>query len=159
MSLLIRNFRTAALIPKRGYSEVVNVFGRRNVDTSGNVEKAKQAVVRIPESDVRDLSLLFSFDFVNNHNRIIKNLKERVQELSGIPKDFAEERRVRVFIAAKNSMQSGTFSLRRWKLEFDNRERWENNLMGWGSSGDPTSSLQIEFPTREDAIVYCERMG
>jgi hypothetical protein len=30
-------------------------------------------------------------------------------------------------------MQSGSYDERRWKLEFDTRERWENPLMGWQS--------------------------
>jgi hypothetical protein len=56
-------------------------------------------------------------------------------------------------------MQSGTHQLRKWKIDYDNRERWENPLVGWGSTGDPLSSLHLEFPSKEDAIIYCERMG
>lgn len=56
-------------------------------------------------------------------------------------------------------MQSGTYGTRRWRIEFDNRERWENPLVGWGSSGDPLSSLQPEFGSKEDAMMYCQRMG
>lgn len=31
-------------------------------------------------------------------------------------------------------MQSGTNNVNNWEMEFDNRERWENPLMGWSSS-------------------------
>lgn len=31
-------------------------------------------------------------------------------------------------------MQSGTDNIQFWQMEFDNRERWENPLMGWTSS-------------------------
>lgn len=59
----------------------------------------------------------------------------------------------------KNAMQSGTYQTHKWKLEFDNQQRWENPLMGWGSTGDPISNLNLEFNSKEDAIVYCQRMG
>ncbi|KAH9392755.1 NADH dehydrogenase Fe-S protein subunit 4 ndufs4 [Tyrophagus putrescentiae] len=35
----------------------------------------------------------------------------------------------------------------KWKLDYENRERWENPLMGWTST------------SKEDAIEYCERHG
>ena len=47
------------------------------------------------------------------------------------PARILQERYVRIFRPAKNAMQSGTAGVRRWKIEFDTRERWENNLMGW----------------------------
>lgn len=31
-------------------------------------------------------------------------------------------------------MQSGTDNTHNWVMEFDNRERWENPLMGWSST-------------------------
>jgi len=59
----------------------------------------------------------------------------------------------------KNAMQSGTNQTHKWKLEFDNQPRWENPLMGWGSTGDTVSNLTLDFGSKEDAIVYCQRMG
>ena len=56
-------------------------------------------------------------------------------------------------------MQSGTYSNRKWKIDFGNKERWENPTMGWGSTGDPLSNLNLEFGNKEDAILYCQRMG
>lgn len=51
--------------------------------------------------------------------------------LSGVPEEQLKTRHVRIFLPAKNAMQSGTYKINRWKLEFDTRERWENPLMGW----------------------------
>lgn len=85
--------------------------------------------------------------------------QEKVDILSGYPHQVQEERKVRIFIMPKNAMQSGTHQSHKWKLEFNNQERWENPLMGWGSTGDPLSNLNIDFNTKEDAIVYCQRMG
>lgn len=42
-------------------------------------------------------------------------------------------------------------------LDFENRERWENPLMGWASTGDPISNLSLKFNSREEAIAFCEK--
>ena len=58
-------------------------------------------------------------------------------------------------------MQSGTNNLNSWRMEFDNRERWENPLMGWASTADPLSNMNgvVEFNTKEEAIELCEKNG
>ena len=117
------------------YSVVVNVFGRRTVDTQKETAKNDEILATIPETS------------------------ERVFPLSGHPIEHVAGRTAKIYIQAKNSMQSGTYSNRKWKIEFDNRERWENPTMGWGSTGDPLSNLQSEFGNKEDAIIYCQRMG
>jgi len=85
--------------------------------------------------------------------------KEDVSVLSGVPEEQLKSRRVRIFVPAKNAMQSGTARTHQWHIEFDTRERWENPLMGWTSSADPLSTMDISFTTREDAMVYCEKNG
>lgn len=70
-----------------------------------------------------------------------------------------KDRRVRIYVPAKNCMQSGTNNIQYWEMEFDNRERWENPLMGWSSSGDPLSNMKVQFNTREEAIEHCEQNG
>lgn len=54
--------------------------------------------------------------------------------ISGVPAEQLKERRVRIHIPPKNAMQSGTDNVNTWLIEFDNRERWENPLMGWAST-------------------------
>lgn len=44
-------------------------------------------------------------------------------------------------------------------MEFDERERWENPLMGWTSTGDPLSNTEVNFHSKEDAIAFCEKNG
>ena len=56
-------------------------------------------------------------------------------------------------------MQSGTAGVRRWRLEFETRERWENNLMGWASTGDPLSNMIVDFATKEEAVAFVEKNG
>lgn len=79
--------------------------------------------------------------------------------ISGVPEEHVKDRRVRIYVPAKNCMQSGTNNIQYWEMEFDNRERWENPLMGWSSSGDPLSNMKVQFNTREEAIEHCEQNG
>ncbi|XP_017483421.1 PREDICTED: NADH dehydrogenase [ubiquinone] iron-sulfur protein 4, mitochondrial-like [Rhagoletis zephyria] len=79
--------------------------------------------------------------------------------VSGVPEEHIVNRRVRIYKQAKNAMQSGTYDTQKWKLDYENRERWENPLMGWTSTGDPLSNLNLYFSSKEDAIEYCERHG
>jgi hypothetical protein len=55
-----------------------------------------------------------------------------VSTLSGIPEEQLN-RIARIYVPAKNAMQSGNWNTREWRLEFDSQERWENPLMGWTS--------------------------
>lgn len=59
---------------------------------------------------------------------------EDVSVLSGVPDEHIKTRTVRIYQPAKNAMQSGTNNINFWQMDFDTRERWENQLMGWSSS-------------------------
>ncbi|CAM1298949.1 NDUFS4 (predicted) [Pycnogonum litorale] len=82
-----------------------------------------------------------------------------ITSISGIPEEHIETRRVRIYVPSKNAMQSGTNNTHLWKLEFETRDRWENPLMGWASSGDPLSNMNLPFMLKEDAIKFCEKNG
>ena len=59
-------------------------------------------------------------------------LQVPVSALSGVPQEQLQ-RVARIFMPARNPMQSGSDNAQQWKLEFENQERWENPLMGWAS--------------------------
>eukprot|EP00057_Strongylocentrotus_purpuratus_P006244 XP_011660718.1 PREDICTED: NADH dehydrogenase [ubiquinone] iron-sulfur protein 4, mitochondrial [Strongylocentrotus purpuratus] len=82
-----------------------------------------------------------------------------ISTISGIPEEHIKTRRVRIFIPTKHAMQSGTNNIQRWTLEFDTRERWENPLMGWGSTADPLSNVDVSFRTKEEAMRFAEKNG
>ncbi|RZC43288.1 Glyco hydro 20 and/or ETC C1 NDUFA4 domain containing protein [Asbolus verrucosus] len=82
-----------------------------------------------------------------------------VSPITGVPEEHVKERLVRIFEPAKSAMQSGTDNTGHWAMDFETRERWENPLMGWCSSGDPLSNMQLEFTTKEEAIQFCEKNG
>ncbi|XP_011265120.2 NADH dehydrogenase [ubiquinone] iron-sulfur protein 4, mitochondrial [Camponotus floridanus] len=84
---------------------------------------------------------------------------ENVGYVSGVPEEHIKTRRVRIYQPAKSAMQSGTNNTQFWQMDFDTRERWENPLMGWTSSGDPMSNIQVNFATKEEAIAHCKKMG
>ncbi|KAJ6636214.1 NADH dehydrogenase [ubiquinone] iron-sulfur protein 4, mitochondrial [Pseudolycoriella hygida] len=86
-------------------------------------------------------------------------VEKDISPISGVPSEHIRSRRVRIYIPAKNAMQSGTNNVNNWEMEFDTRERWENPLMGWTSTGDPLSNMKVEFNSKEEAIVHCEKNG
>merc|ERR1711868_177563 len=82
-----------------------------------------------------------------------------VATTSGVPEEHIKERYVRIYRPAKNAMQSGTHGIKRWRIEFESRQRWENNLMGWSSTGDPLSNMLVDFATKEEAVAFVEKNG
>jgi len=91
----------------------------------------------------------------------VASTEDDVGLVGGIPEEHIYNRRARIFIPTRNAAQSGLNNTHIWRIEFDNRERWENSLMGWASNSDPLSNilLQLKFATAEDAIAYCDRNG
>lgn len=66
----------------------------------------------------------------------------------------------RIYQPAKTAMQSGTAKTHDWVVDFDPEEpRQVEPLMGWTSSSDMRQQLRLRFPTKEEAIAYCERQG
>ncbi|XP_045137680.1 NADH dehydrogenase [ubiquinone] iron-sulfur protein 4, mitochondrial-like [Portunus trituberculatus] len=82
-----------------------------------------------------------------------------VSPIAGVPEEQLKTRRVLIKVPTKNSMQSGTNNLHRWQISFDEKQRWENPLMGWSSTADPLSNTEVSFSSREDAIAFCEKHG
>ncbi|XP_014212523.1 NADH dehydrogenase [ubiquinone] iron-sulfur protein 4, mitochondrial [Copidosoma floridanum] len=95
---------------------------------------------------------------LNNYITIESEL-DAVGICSGVPEEHIKTRTVRIYMPSKNAMQSGIDNTHHWQICFDTRERWENPLMGWCSSGDPLQATRVNFPTQEDAIRHCENMG
>nr|XP_045721096.1 NADH dehydrogenase [ubiquinone] iron-sulfur protein 4, mitochondrial-like [Mirounga angustirostris] len=82
-----------------------------------------------------------------------------ITTLTGVPEEHIKTRKVRIFAPAHNNMQSGVNNTKKWNMEFDTRERWENPLMGWASRADPLSNMVLTFSTKEDAAAFAEKNG
>ena len=67
---------------------------------------------------------------------------------------------VRIYQPRKNAMQSGRGKTRSWLVEFEPGAPVKNdNLMGWVGKGDTRNQVRMRFPSREDAVAFCERRG
>jgi len=68
--------------------------------------------------------------------------------------------RARIYIPPKNAMQSGRANTKQWVLEYEEvGPRPPDPLMGWASTDDTLSQVQLEFETKEQAVAYAERNG
>ena len=54
-------------------------------------------------------------------------------------------------------MQSGIKKFDKWVLEFITKQTSINPLMGWESSDDTLSELNLQFATKELAIEYAKK--
>lgn len=68
--------------------------------------------------------------------------------------------RARIYQPARNAMQSGRARTKAWRLEYDPASpRRIDPLMGWTSSTDMLSQVQIEFDSRDEAVAYAQKHG
>ncbi len=66
----------------------------------------------------------------------------------------------RIFKPARTAMQSGFAQTKDWLLEYEpEAPRAIEPLMGWTSSDDMKSQIQLSFETKEEASAYAERNG
>jgi hypothetical protein len=66
----------------------------------------------------------------------------------------------RIYKPSKTAMQSGQANTRDWVLDFEPEQPREvEPLMGWTSSSDMRQELRLRFPSKEEAVAYCERNG
>jgi NADH dehydrogenase (ubiquinone) Fe-S protein 4 len=65
--------------------------------------------------------------------------------------------KAKIYIPTKTSMQSGLGKISKWVLEFKTENSTINPLMGWESSTDMFSELNLEFSTKESAIEYAKK--
>ena len=54
-------------------------------------------------------------------------------------------------------MQSGQGKSHKWILEFETNDPTTNPLMGWESSDDTLSELNLEFSSKELALEYAKK--
>jgi len=54
-------------------------------------------------------------------------------------------------------MQSGLKKYDKWVLEFITKDKGINPLMGWESSTNTMSEINLEFSSQEEAIKYAKK--
>ncbi|KAF5097587.1 hypothetical protein D0Z00_002345 [Geotrichum galactomycetum] len=85
-----------------------------------------------------------------------------VELLSGAPTALSTNRVVRIYQQAKPATQSGTYGTFAWRLDWDivdRANRWENDLIGYASSGDYMQAAQLKFDTKEAAVRFAVKNG
>ena len=65
--------------------------------------------------------------------------------------------KAKIYIPTKNSMQSGLGKSDKWLIKFETENTGVNPLMGWETSSNTLSELNLEFSTKELAIEYAKK--
>ena len=66
-------------------------------------------------------------------------------------------KKAKIYKPSKTAMQSGTKKYDKWIIEFITENPGINPLMGWESSTDTYSELNLEFKTKELALEYAKK--
>ena len=65
--------------------------------------------------------------------------------------------KAKIYVPTKNSMQSGLGKSDKWVIKFETEITNINPLMGWETSSNTLSELNLEFKTKELAIEYAKK--
>ena len=66
-------------------------------------------------------------------------------------------RRANIYKPTKTAMQSGFAKSEKWVIEYILDQTGINPLMGWESSTDTLSELNLEFSSKDKAIEYAKK--
>ena len=66
-------------------------------------------------------------------------------------------KKAKIYKPSKTAMQSGLKKFDKWIIEFITDDPGINPLMGWESSSDTYSELNLEFKSKDSAIEYAKK--
>jgi hypothetical protein len=66
-------------------------------------------------------------------------------------------KKAKIYKPSKTAMQSGIKKFDKWIIEFITEDPGINPLMGWESSSDTYSELNLEFKSKDLAIEYAKK--
>ncbi|KAI1731644.1 ETC complex I subunit conserved region domain-containing protein [Ditylenchus destructor] len=139
----------------------VETTGQQNLDQNNLKSKAGQSLIlRMSEAQFKTLEEKLGEQVKDLDYLVIEGDDTgEVMEIGGVPEEHQEARRARIYQPSRATPQSGSHNTKFWKIELDNQQRWENNNIGWCSSGDPLSniSMALDFASQEDAIHFCRK--
>ena len=67
-------------------------------------------------------------------------------------------KKAKIYKPTKTAMQSGSKKFDKWIIEFITEKTGINPLMGWESSSDTSSELNLEFKSKELAIEFAKKI-
>jgi hypothetical protein len=62
-----------------------------------------------------------------------------------------------IYKPSKTSMQSGRAKTKKWLLKFKDIKSGINPLMGWESSTNTLSEINLEFSSKDEAVNYAKK--
>jgi len=65
--------------------------------------------------------------------------------------------KAKIYIPTKNSMQSGLGKADKWVIKFETENAGINPLMGWETSSNTLSELNLEFTSKVLAVEYAKK--
>ena len=68
-------------------------------------------------------------------------------------------KRAKIYKPSKTAMQSGLKKFDKWIIEFITKDPGKNPLMGWESSSDTYSEINLEFKSKDLAIEYAKKQN
>jgi hypothetical protein len=66
-------------------------------------------------------------------------------------------KKAKIYIPVKTAMQSGMGKSNKWVIEFNTNNNSINPLMGWESSNDTLSEVNLQFSSKDLAIEYAKK--
>ena len=66
-------------------------------------------------------------------------------------------KKAKIYKPSKTAMQSGLKKFDKWVIEFITNDTYINPLMGWESSDDTYSEVNLEFSSKDLAIEYAKK--
>ncbi len=66
-------------------------------------------------------------------------------------------KKAKIYKPSKTAMQSGMKKFDKWMIEFVTDDPGKNPLMGWESSSDTYSELNLEFKSKDLAVEYARK--
>ena len=66
-------------------------------------------------------------------------------------------KKAKIYKPSKTAMQSGMKKYDKWMIEFVTDDPGKNPLMGWESSSDTYSELNLEFKSKDLAVEYAKK--
>ena len=66
-------------------------------------------------------------------------------------------KKAKIYKPSKTAMQSGMKKFDKWIIEFVTDDPGKNPLMGWESSSDTYSELNLEFKSKDLAVEYARK--
>ena len=65
--------------------------------------------------------------------------------------------KAKIYKPSKTAMQSGRSKFNKWVLKIsDSKNQIRDSMMGWNGGSNTSSQIQLNFKSKEDAILYAK---